>query len=143
MNLDTFSRRLDFLRKTGESKTSFAERLGVHQNSLSNYLNGKIPDGRTILKIHEATNVNIHWLLTGEGMPYISLDNKDALADNRLRDFPVIEAIESLLDRLSSIDEPKKQALKTLLRTYINNPNTLEISWDFIKSSQKDLDMDT
>jgi len=65
-----FRARLDSLRQHGETKGKLAGRLGIHPNSISNYLGGRVPDAKVLARIRQATGVSIEWLLTGAGPQY-------------------------------------------------------------------------
>ncbi|MCK7467846.1 MAG: helix-turn-helix domain-containing protein [Desulfosudis oleivorans] len=65
-----FGPRLDSLRQAEETKGKFADRIGIHPNSISNYLGGRTPDARVLARIRQVTGVSIEWLLTGEGPQY-------------------------------------------------------------------------
>lgn len=67
---DEIDRMHKALRVAGLSSTALASRLGVHRNTINNYLRGKIrPDRRTILAWAMATGVSHEWLSTGAATP--------------------------------------------------------------------------
>ena len=54
------------LRLRGMKATTMAEALGVHRNTVNNYLSGKTPvDRRTLIAWAEITDVPLKWLETG------------------------------------------------------------------------------
>lgn len=62
--------RLKEYRKTKRIRTitSFSETIGISQGSLSDIENEKtLPSADTLQKIIKITDINAHWLLTGEG----------------------------------------------------------------------------
>jgi len=65
-NIEGFSGRLEHALG-GESVNAFASRSGVGEGSLRQYLNGSVPGADKIPRIAAAANVNILWLMTGEG----------------------------------------------------------------------------
>lgn len=54
---------LGYVKKQGE----FASRLGIQQNTLSNYENGNREVPSNILALLSQRGINLDWLLTGEG----------------------------------------------------------------------------
>lgn len=59
-----------------------ADKLGVTEGAVSNYVRGRIPDAEKLLEIANITKCNLHWLLTGEGdrdLMQKPLDLTDAL----------------------------------------------------------------
>ena len=58
------------LRISGMTSTSMGAALGVHRNTVNNYLNEKSPiDRRTLVAWAFATGVPFEWLETGVGTP--------------------------------------------------------------------------
>ncbi|MFE0754288.1 helix-turn-helix domain-containing protein [Inquilinus sp. NPDC058860] len=64
--------RLRLAIKAGrETYAEFSERTGIPYRTLQNYLrNEREPNAASLAKIREATEVNLNWLLTGEGDDY-------------------------------------------------------------------------
>ena len=50
-----------------DSLASFSQNLNISVGSVRNYLSGGLPAADTALKIADKYNVNIRWLITGEG----------------------------------------------------------------------------
>lgn len=49
----------------------FAEQILVDITTIQKYESGvSMPNSKTLMLIYESTGVNLHWLLTGEGVPY-------------------------------------------------------------------------
>jgi transcriptional regulator with XRE-family HTH domain len=58
--------------------TSFSEIIGISQGSLSDIENEKtFPSADTLKKIVKNTDINAHWLLTGEGSPLSEIKGKE------------------------------------------------------------------
>ena len=65
-----FSERIKSIR--GRLKQAdFGKRLGISQSAVQGYEQGGIPKGDILQRIHKEFGVNINWLLTGDGEPYI------------------------------------------------------------------------
>ncbi|NPA43032.1 MAG: helix-turn-helix domain-containing protein [Chlorobi bacterium] len=78
----TFSDRLQmFLQVTGLSPSRLAEKLGVQKSSISHLLSGRNrPSFDFLSKFARAfPDVNMHWLLTGEGAMFAGGEKKSSL----------------------------------------------------------------
>jgi uncharacterized coiled-coil protein SlyX len=64
------------------SVAGFAEKIGAGESTVNTWNNGQIPKGSFLKRIHSLFSVNINWLLTGEGEPYI-IDKDKAGASTR------------------------------------------------------------
>jgi len=88
------------------SQADFSKKLGVSQFTLSNYENDKrFPDIRFLEKLKDATDINLNWLVMGEGAgegfaPGVAVDAelKDFL--HWLKEIPIVRhsAMTSLED---------------------------------------------
>jgi len=58
--------RLKLVRGTTSQK-AFAAELGIHENTVSNAERRNSATQEYLLKIAGARNINLHWLLTGQG----------------------------------------------------------------------------
>lgn len=57
---------------------AFSEISGIPYRSIQNYLrNEREPNVEALIKLKEAMNIDINWLLTGEGGMYHSLPNNE------------------------------------------------------------------
>ena len=68
-NLDPLIKRL---RRLIKKPTVWHRELGVSQQRVHNYLHGRPPNADFLQRLCERKHVNINWLLTGEGNPYLS-----------------------------------------------------------------------
>jgi len=67
----TVADRRKFIRGS-LTKIEFAGTLGITRNTLLNYDTNKgFPDFERLQKIHKIFKININWLLSGEGEPYL------------------------------------------------------------------------
>ncbi|MGA9768746.1 MAG: helix-turn-helix transcriptional regulator [Blastocatellia bacterium] len=55
----------------GKTTEEIAKILGLSDQAVRNYINGRIPDKEVIVKIAEATDVSMSWLLIEKGSPNI------------------------------------------------------------------------
>ena len=67
----TFGDRIKIIRG-GLSQEEFAAFLGVHRNTVNNWESNKgIPNKVIITQFHEDLNVNLNWLFSSEGEPFL------------------------------------------------------------------------
>ena len=80
--------RIAYLRELlGLKKKEYASFLGISATIASDIETGAIePSKNVLLKIAEKQNVNIHWLLTGDGEPFLSKAN-EAIEDPYTKEF--------------------------------------------------------
>jgi len=62
----TLGERLKLVRGTSSQK-AFAAELSIHENTVSNAERRNSATQEYLLKLAEAHNINLHWLLTGHG----------------------------------------------------------------------------
>jgi len=81
--LNTLEKRLEHI-VGGGSVRAFADFIGVSKSTIHNFLNGTKPSWDFLLKLAEK-GVNINWLLTGEGKPYMSdyVEKRDAFLSKK------------------------------------------------------------
>jgi transcriptional regulator with XRE-family HTH domain len=99
-----FGKRLRVLRGT-KSQVDVARQLNITQSMLSRYENGTIPEGKILLRIARVWQVNLMWLLTGEGQKLLS-EGTEKMAP------PVAPALAYVIDiitRAFSAIPPDKQ----------------------------------
>lgn len=66
-----FEERLNFLLQD-RKRTPWGKTLGFTSTSISSMFNGHVPGPEFLQAIRRAENVNLNWLLTGDGSVYIS-----------------------------------------------------------------------
>lgn len=69
--LESFAERLKIACDTSEP-SEIARLLGLPYQTVANYLGGRLPKAEVLIDLSRKTGVSIHWLLTGEGAPYVS-----------------------------------------------------------------------
>ena len=63
-----FSERLkDSLFAMGQSQSDLARSIGASATAISTYLKGRLPEAHLLLAIAQSLNIEVQWLLTGEG----------------------------------------------------------------------------
>ena len=64
--MNTFAERLRLALKSSRyKKKKVTEELGLSKNSITNYLNGRIPESTILYKISKLLNVSMEWLISG------------------------------------------------------------------------------
>lgn len=75
---DNLGARLKAVRKRlGLSQIDIAEKMGITQHSFSNYENSKrFPDSRFLHNLREFYEVNLNWLISGDGPIFMKYDKE-------------------------------------------------------------------
>ena len=91
------------------TQRQFADKIGVAVYTYQTYEKGSIPNGKILLRIHERFNVNITWLLTGEGSPTPPVESKQLMpaVSEAAAEYapPIDQLIEMVLKILDSNTE--------------------------------------
>lgn len=75
MEKSSFGHRLRLV--FGNAKyAQIAEKIGVSEATVKVYMAGRVPDADKLANIARLTNCNLHWLLTGEGPRFVSVDEE-------------------------------------------------------------------
>jgi transcriptional regulator with XRE-family HTH domain len=83
------STRLKTLRKTiGLSQKEMAEKYGTHQRNWSRYENGTTDIPKEVLIALAENGVNLHWIFTGDGNPFINLESDSLGKEDKDRNQP-------------------------------------------------------
>ena len=71
----TFGDRIKFIR--GDlSRNTFGSLIRAHRNAVLSWENEEcMPNGEYLKAIHEILNVNLNWLITGIGQPFLDSQN--------------------------------------------------------------------
>ena len=70
----TFQERLIKIRGT-KNRDEFASKIGVSPRTIQRWeLEDALPKGDELIKISKEYGVNLNWLLTGDGSPYLTGD---------------------------------------------------------------------
>ena len=74
----TIAERITYIRGK-RTKVVFCRELDIFRNTLHQWeANKGFPDFESLIKLHKIFKVNINWLISGEGKPYLkSLKNPD------------------------------------------------------------------
>lgn len=107
MNDKDFTKRLLLLvdHKAGGIKVQFADLLGIDPSYLNRWVNmGNLPSAEHLTNIARKLNVNINWLLTGEGPMYIEESHSPMKTPElSLRSLKIGELYEKADDELRKI----------------------------------------
>lgn len=93
--------RLVFLEKKFGDRKKFIEFLGVNESTYGNYVReDSDPTGTFLVRIREATDVDINWLLTGVGEPFCRADSSEGPSG-----YAVIEVAGTLAKTIAERDK--------------------------------------
>jgi transcriptional regulator with XRE-family HTH domain len=84
------------------SVTSFADRLGLNPSTYLNYEKGRIPPSEFLMTLEKYTNVNIFWLLKGEGHRYRAAQKSGSKTKTPATSAHIKEKIAELLGDIPS-----------------------------------------
>jgi transcriptional regulator with XRE-family HTH domain len=90
--------------------TVFAKMAGISQGSIFNYVEGRIPSPENLTRICETFGVNMNWLLTGKGDPYM-LEERDAPASEPRYEYNLPEMGADETAQLNAVLDLAKQVL--------------------------------
>ncbi len=90
----TLGERLKLVRGAISQK-AFAAELGIHENTVSNAERRDSATHDYLLRIATARNINLHWLLTGQG-PMRLFDADDSLLHEKLN-LALVDALRAAL----------------------------------------------
>ena len=80
----TVADRIKFIRGS-LPKNEFANALGIYRNTLWQWETNKLfPNFEKLQKIHKTFKVNMNWLISGEGKPYLKRLKHPQNIENRL-----------------------------------------------------------
>jgi transcriptional regulator with XRE-family HTH domain len=77
--VDTVKQRLEYLVElmTKGKHTLFAKKCGIPPGSFQAYIKGKrVPPTEHLMKLVAVYGINLNWLLTGEGEPFVDIDRE-------------------------------------------------------------------
>jgi len=90
-NLKNFSSRMKFVRNYhGLKQTEISEMMGITSRTYWNYENRKqdVP-GNFLIKFRDLFNVNLDWLLSGHGKPFLTkeyIEKEDSVLEYAVSD---------------------------------------------------------
>lgn len=109
---DTIKRLSQMLLYYGESQSKFGKRFNLDQSYLSTILNGRRKISGTVLKAMAKQDIDIKWLLTGEGEMFIPRASKKM---SHLTDNEIVKELSDLKDDLiKSLKQQVEQMKKNL-----------------------------
>jgi len=95
------------------SQQSFADKLSTSSGHISDIENGKkIPGGSFFISLKREFNVNINWILTGQGSPYIIGE------DGKLDADPEVNELLDMTRAVIKSDTGYARSLKANIRSF-------------------------
>ena len=104
--------------------------LDISYQAAKNYLGGRLPEPKVLLKIAESTPYSIHWLLTGEGEKFVTreIDPEMIIRESALKALVKEGCAEVINEVLARRGEPKVVLLDPL---QIKNESVFRSERDF------------
>ena len=111
------------------SQKAFASELGVHENTVSNAERRDSAPQDYLVKIAEARNVNLNWLLTGRGAMFVDEATSGSLLQEKLS-IALVDALRALYgNRYNSVP---LETRARVMRAGANYLRTIGVSEDAI-----------
>ncbi len=110
--------------------TKIAGTLNISYQAAKNYLDGRLPDSKTLLKISDKTPYSIHWLLTGRGEKFVG-QTYDSKLDHFLENLKAEDSSDFLPKFGIFLDEFMKNR-----HTSIYSPKTVILTPDKIRKEK-------
>ena len=132
----TFSDRVKYIRGNIRQK-DFAEMLEVSLGAVQHWeIDNQLPRGDVLIKIRDRFNVDLNWLLTGDGNPYIGKNKnieEPELSQQTNQHQNVIE-IQHIDIVRNFKDKPRAKAInQALLELERTSPSAFEAIESYIK----------
>ena len=124
-------KRLDKLRRPGENKKQFAQRLGISPVQLSRYLAGVMPGREVLTRISEVTGASMDWLL--EEGEQNEVRRLAARSTRKLKDPDLIALACSYLDDLEALSREQREMFKEIIRDLPAHPDRLSSLSTFLR----------
>ena len=86
---------------TSGNQKRFAEEAKIHQKTLNNYANGRIPKADALEKICITFKVNLNWLVAGIGEKYIGAEKKNVECE-------FLESVDEWITELKDEDQERE-----------------------------------
>ena len=118
--MDTINERINKIRlDLGLSQKSFAERMGISRDVISNIEYGRVPEVKdyVIKSICREYKVNYFWLTDEKGDPYLS--PPDILMDDVVEEYKLDETDRIIVEEYVKLDPDTRKAIKQLIKNII------------------------
>ena len=136
--MNTISDRIKTLRTNlGLSQESFGAKLNIPGHQISKYERGEItPASLALLKLNEAYNVNLNWLLTGTGELFIEPDRQSTFP-SEITSIEGLTDIVSVLHNVYKDNRFTKSATASWIHNLIKTLNILLNEWRSVSQGRK------
>lgn len=133
---DEFRRRFIAVCGTSNARV-ISEYLGISYQAAKNYLNGRLPESKVLIRIAEKTPCSLHWLLTGEGEKYVDFKSKSEaeLLATVLSDLADTKTLRKIFEVLS--EEQIRLASGRVEESSASSPRIFKIRKDTIHEEKK------
>ena len=112
-------KRLKTLRETlGITQKELARTLGVSEMTIRRYEANKFqPDAEVLSKLAKAYNINLHWLLTGEGEMFIKREHKTPTEKASI--------VPELASFLALLPEEQQKQLASIFKEFLKTSSAM------------------
>jgi transcriptional regulator with XRE-family HTH domain len=105
---------------SGGNVSEFSKKSGIKQPTLHKYTKGRLPGAESLYALRNNLGVNINWLLTGEGEPYLKAEKGEK---------PAVEHNGKSLEGINDVYELKYIGV---IRKFKNKPLAIELNEDLV-----------
>lgn len=77
-HMDDFIKRLNYLidNESGGKYSVFAKKCGIPHATFYKYIKGRMPHMEHLIRIKKTLNIDLNWLLIGQGEPYLDVSKE-------------------------------------------------------------------
>lgn len=121
------------LARGNTSQKAFAAELGVHENTVSNAERRDSAPQDYLVKIAQARNVNLNWLLTGRGVMFVDEATGGSLLQEKLN-IALVDALRALYG--NKYNSVSLETRARVMRAGANYLRTIGVTEDAIPDTE-------
>ncbi|KHO63327.1 MULTISPECIES: helix-turn-helix domain-containing protein [Thermoanaerobacter] len=131
--MDTVGERIKYARKKNNlTITALSKLTGLSVGNLSDLENNKsMPSSNALIKLKNALNVSIDWLLTGQQIEYIKEEGEKYLSREELES--ISEKDKIIFKAFETLPEERKRDIEGYIKVSLNTTDLEK----FIKKEKK------
>jgi len=114
-----------------DTKSRFAKMLELYPSNIDAWVNqNNIPGGEHLLKFHDKLNINLNWLLIGEGEMFCKKEQPSFAVHEPLAEYGYNKEEREYIDKLIKILRTKQDkttvAIKQNIDAFLDNPDKVK-----------------
>ncbi|EGD51952.1 helix-turn-helix domain protein [Thermoanaerobacter ethanolicus JW 200] len=131
--MDTIGERIKYARKKNNlTITALSKLTGLSVGNLSDLENNKsMPSSNALIKLKNALNVSIDWLLTGQQIEYVKEEEEKYLSREEFES--ISEKDKIIFKAFETLPEERKRDIEGYIKVSLNTTDLEE----FIKKEKK------